>query len=307
MDFLYFLESIRTPVMDTLMGAVTELGGETAFLVAALILFWCVDKRQGYYLMAVGFLGTLSNQFIKITCRVPRPWVRDPEFTIVESAREAATGYSFPSGHSQTAVGTFGTIARCNRRKWLRTVCIAICVIVPFSRMYLGVHYPSDVLVGSGMALGFIALLHPVCYKNDGKYIPALFVVMILLALAFVAYVQYFPFPADIDAANLESAIKNSYTLMGALLGMVVVYFVDENKLHFPTQGKWYAQVLKILGGLVLVLTIKSGLKSPLEALFGGHMIARAARYGLIVLAAGIIWPLTFPWFAKLGSKEEQA
>lgn len=307
MQFLYFLEGIRTPVMDTLMALVTELGGETVFLAAALVLFWCVDKRQGYYMMAVGFLGTLTSQFLKITCRVPRPWVQDPGFTIVESAREAASGYSFPSGHSQSSVGTFGVIARCSRKKWVRIVCIAICVLVPFSRMYLGVHFPSDVLVGSGMALGFIALLYPVCYKDGGKHIPALFGVMIALAAAFVAYVELFPFPADIDQHNLESAIKNSYTLMGALLGMVIVYFVDEKKLHFPTGGKWYAQVLKVLGGLVLVLAVKSGLKAPLDTLFGGHMIARGLRYMLLVLAAGIVWPLTFPWFSKLGTKEGKA
>lgn len=304
MDILYALEGIRTPLLDGILLALTELGGETAFLVVALVLFWCADKRQGYYLMAVGFLGTLANQFLKLACQVPRPWVRDPNFTIVEAAREGASGYSFPSGHSQTSVGTFGVIARCAKNKWVRVAAIAVCVIVPFSRMYLGVHYPSDVLVGSGMALLFILLLHPVCFKDDGKYIPALFCVMIVLAIAFVAYTELFPFPADIDPHNLESAVKNSYTLMGALLGMLVVYFVDMRR-PFPTEGVWYAQVLKVIGGLVIALAVKEGLRAPLDALFGGHIIARAVRYMLLVLVAGIVWPLTFPRFAKLGKKAE--
>ena len=304
MEFLYVLEDLRTPWLNAIMSAVTEFGGEIAFLAAALVLFWCVDKRQGYYLMAVGFLGTLSNQFLKLFCRVPRPWVKDPEFTIVESAREGASGYSFPSGHSQTSVGTFGAIAYVNRQKWLRIVCIALCVLVPLSRMYLGVHTPADVLVGSGMALVFIFVMKPIVYGRDGKNIPILFGVMIALGAAFVAYTELYPFPTDIDQENLASAVKNSYTLMGALLGMVVVWFVDEKKLHFPTEGVLYAQVLKVLGGLVLVLAIKSGLKAPLDALFGGHMIARAVRYFLVVIAAGIVWPLTFPRFAKLGRKD---
>lgn len=305
MDFLYLLESIRNPFLDSLMLALTELGGETAFLVVALVLFWCVDKRQGYYLMAVGFLGTLANQFLKITCQVPRPWVRDPGFTTVEAAKADAGGYSFPSGHSQTSVGTFGIIARCSRNKWVRTAAIAVCFIVPFSRMYLGVHTPADVLVGSGMALMFIAALHPVCCKQDGKYIPAMFAVMIALAAAFVAYTELYPFPANIDAHNLESAVKNSYTLIGALLGMVVVYYVDERKLRFPTGGVWYAQVLKVAGGLVIALAVKEGLRAPLEALFGGHMVSRSVRYMALVLVAGIVWPMTFPWFSKLGRKDE--
>lgn len=304
MTFLYFLEGLRQPWLDALMSAITEFGGETAFLVTALILFWCVDKRQGYYLMAVGFFGTLANQFLKLACRIPRPWVRDPNFSIVESAREGASGYSFPSGHSQTSVGTFGSVALCNQNKWLRIVCISLCVLVPFSRMYLGVHTPADVLVGSDMALALIFLMKPLCFHNNGRNIPMLFGVMILLALAFVGYTELFPFPADIDAHNLESAVKNSYTLMGALMGMVAVYYVDEKKLHFPTNAVWYAQILKVAGGLVLVLLIKSGLKAPLDALFGGHMISRAVRYCLIVLAAGIVWPMTFRWFSQLGRKE---
>lgn len=306
MEFLYFLEELRTPFLDSVMAVVTELGGETAFLVAALILFWCADKRQGYYLMAVGFLGTLTNQFLKLCCRIPRPWVLDPEFTIVEAAREGASGYSFPSGHSTSSVGTFGSLAVCASAKWMRAVCIAVCVIVPFSRMYLGVHTPADVLVGSGLALGFIFLLRPVVFGKDGRNIPALFGVMIGLSVAFLAYTELYPFPADIDPHNLQSAVKNSYTLMGALLGMVVVYFVDEKKLRFSTEAIWYAQLLKIAGGLVLVLAVKSGLKAPLEALFAGHMVSRAIRYCLIVLAAGILWPMTFPWFSHLGRKDSK-
>lgn len=304
MKFLYFLESLRTPFLDTLMALVTELGGETAFLAAALVLYWCVDKRQGIYLLSVGYIGTLSNQFLKITCRIPRPWVRDPNFTIVESAREAATGYSFPSGHSQNAVGTFGAIAACARRRWVRFLCIAVCVLVPFSRMYLGVHTPADVLVGSGMAVALVLLMKPIVFGNEGKNIPVLFGVMIVLGVAFVVFMERYPFPDDIDVHNLQSAVKNSYTLTGALLGMVLAYWYDEKHLHFPTDAPWYAQMLKIAGGLALVLAVKSGLKAPLDALFGGHMIARAVRYGLVVVVAGMIWPMTFRWFSRLGRNE---
>ena len=110
MELLYWFESIRCPALDTIMSLVTHLGEETFFMVAALYVFWCVDKRRGYYLLSVGFVGTLVNQWLKIVCRVPRPWVRDPNFTIVESARVEAAGYSFPSGHTQSAVGWMGGV-----------------------------------------------------------------------------------------------------------------------------------------------------------------------------------------------------
>ena len=87
MKVLYFLESIRMPGLNEFMLGITRLGEETAFLVAALIVFWCVDKRKGYYVMAVGFAGTMASQFLKLLCRVPRPWALDPFFTILEQAR----------------------------------------------------------------------------------------------------------------------------------------------------------------------------------------------------------------------------
>ena len=305
MGFLYFLESIRVPVLNEFMLLITKLGEETAFLAVALILFWCVDKRTGYYVMSVGFVGTIGSQFLKLACRVPRPWVLDPEFTILEEAREAAAGYSFPSGHSQSAVGTFGGMAAAIKKKWLRIVFIAIAVLVPLSRMYIGVHTPADVLVGSGMSVILIFVLKPLVYGKDGKGMKALLAGMIVLALAYLAYVELWPFPVDIDAHNLQSGYKNAYTLLGALLGVAVTYVVDEKKLQFQVKAVWWAQVLKVVLGLGVVLLVKEGLRAPLDYLCGGHMIGRAVRYFLIVVVAGIVWPLTFPWFRNLGLKEK--
>ena len=303
MDFLYLLERIRMPGLNELMLAITQLGDETAFLVVALILFWCVDKRQGYYVLSVGFIGTLANQFMKLWFRVPRPWVLDENFTILEQAREGASGYSFPSGHTQSAVGTFGGIAYTTKNKVVRAVSIAIAILVPFSRMYIGVHTPLDVLAAAAIAVALIILLRPVVLGNDGKYIPALLGIMTLLAVAYLCFVEFYPFPENIDTHNLASGTQNAYTLLGALLGLLVVYFADEKWLHFQTNAVWWAQVLKVAGGLVLVLLIKSGLKDMLNALMG-EFAGRVARYFLIVIVAGILWPLTFKWFAKFSTKE---
>ena len=302
MDFLYFLEGLRTPWLDSIVSLLTELGGETVFLIAALVTLWCVDKRRGYYLLSVCFLGTLLNQFLKITCRIPRPWVRDPNFTIVESARAEATGYSFPSGHSTNSVGTFGVIATESRRLWVRLTAVALCVLIPLTRLYLGVHTPADVLVGSAISLFFLVAVRPLIYKEDGKHLPKLLLGMLVLAAAFVGYMELFPFPADVDGENLAEAVKNSYTLLGALLGMICVYYADR-KLDFPTDAVWYVQLIKVVVGLLIALAVKEGLKAPLDAIFQGHMIARAIRYFVLVLAAGIVWPLTFPRLSRLGRK----
>lgn len=298
MDFLYLLEKIRVPGLNELMLAVTTLGEETALLVIALIVFWCVSKRQGYFILSVGLMGTLFNQFLKLWFRIPRPWVKDPNFTILEQAREGADGYSFPSGHTQTAVGTFGALAVTNRRLWIRAVCIFLAVAVGFSRMYIGVHTPADVLTAAAMAVLLLLVLHPLILEHDGKFIPWVLSCMIILSGAFLAYVSLYPFPKDLDLYNYESGFKNAYTLLGCTTGLLVVWFADR-KLCFDTKAVWWAQILKVVLGLVLVLAVKEGLRSPLEALCGGHMIARAIRYFLIVIAAGVLWPLSFRYFPK--------
>ncbi len=303
MELLYFFEKIRVPVLNELMLLITRFGEETAFLVAALILFWCVDKYKGYYVLSVGFIGTITSQFMKLLCRIPRPWVLDENFTILEQAREAASGYSFPSGHSQSAVGTFGGIAYAIKNKWIRIAAIAVAVLVPVSRMYVGVHTPADVVVGAAISLVLIFALKPVVLGKSKKGLPILLCIMTLLAIGYVCFVELFPFPADVDAHNLASGTKNAYTLLGALAGFLVVYILDEKWLHFSTNAIWWAQILKVLCGLVLVLAIKSGLKAPLNVLFG-ESVGRACRYFCIVVFAGVVWPLTFKWFGKLGHKE---
>ena len=305
MEVLYLLEKIRMPGLNEFMLTITTFGEETAFLAAAMIVFWCVDKYKGYYLMMVGFIGTIANQFLKLACRIPRPWVKDPDFTILEQAREAATGYSFPSGHSQNAVGTFGAIAHTTVNPWVKGVCIAIAVLVPISRMYVGVHTPADVLVGSGMALALVLGLKKPVLKQDHKSMLVLLGITLVMALGLLAYVELWPFPDNMDAHNLEAGLKNGYTMLGTVIGAAVVYLVDRRFTNFDAKAVWWAQILKAVLGLAVVLVVKEGLKAPLEALCGpgGYFAARAIRYFLVVFTAGCIWPLTFPWFAKLGVK----
>lgn len=301
MELLYWFETIRTPALDTAMSLVTRLGEETFFMVAALFVFWCVDKRRGYYLLAVGFTGTLINQWLKIVCRVPRPWVRDPHFTIVESARDGAAGYSFPSGHTQSAVGVFGGVARFTRRWWLRCVCLVLLVLVSVSRMYLGVHTPADVGVSFAVTAVLVLLLYPLIEST--LWFPGrMYVILgVLLGVsgAFVAFVELFPFPADVDAANLAGAVKNAWSMAGAVGGMLLACLYDNRLLQFPNRAPWWGQLVKLLGGLVLVVLVKSLLKAPLLALCGGHQAAHALRYFLMVLTAGALWPMTFRFFER--------
>ena len=73
--------------------------------------------------------------------------------------------------------------------------------------------------------------------------------------------------------------------------------------MRYEVAAVWWAQIIKVLLGLVVVLAVKEGMRSTLEAIFAGHLIARAVRYFLIVVVAGLVWPLTFRFFEKLGNK----
>ena len=298
MGFLRLLEGIRLPAFSAFFSVITYFGDEIAFMLAAFILFWCVDKRTGYYAFLAGLFGTIANQFLKIACRIPRPWVLDPDFTIVESAR---------AGHTQNAVSTFGAAAVMTKRRWVRWTCIALVVLVPFSRMYLGVHTPLDVGVAFLMAAALLAALYP-AFKAERamhKAMPWLLAGALAFAGVFLGYVTGLRAdfaPGSEDASNLGHAVKNAWTLTGAVLALLPVYFIEKKYVRFEVRAVWYAQVLKVVLGLGLVVAVKTLLKAPLHAVLPAGP-ADAVRYFLLVMLAGCCWPMTFRYFSRLGKQ----
>ena len=310
MSFLYFLENLRNPVLDFFFSFITLFGEETVFMAVGMIFFWCIDKYKGYYLLCTGFFGTVINQFLKIACRVPRPWIKDPDFTIVESAREAAGGYSFPSGHTQTSVGLYGGIARSVDKKRLRIIMVVLAALIALSRMYLGVHTPADVLVSIGIASLLIFVAYPIFKKAETspKVMYAVLFFFLVIITGYLCFVLYYPFPEEVYAAeaidNLESARKNGFTLLGCAIGILAVYTADIKWIKFETRAPFGIQIIKVLGGLLLVILAKELLRAPLDVLFDGHLIARSIRYFIMVIIGGSLWPMAFPLLSKIGKNK---
>ena len=296
MQLLYIFEKLRMPWLDSVMLVITQFGGEILFMALSMSIFWCVSKRLGFYIFTVGYVGTVINQALKLMFRISRPWVQDPNFTIVEGARADATGYSFPSGHTQNAASVMLCPALLTERKWLKAVLWTLYFLVAVSRMYLGVHTPLDVGVSLALGLILVFALRPLFRKEltPGR-LYALGFAMLGLTVAYIAYTELYPFPADIETENLEHGVKNGYTLLGALLGMLAGCWVDNRFVHFKTEGSLPAQIVKVALGLGLVVGIRVALKSPLNALFGGRYIADTVRYFFMVLFAIGIWPMAFP------------
>jgi membrane-associated phospholipid phosphatase len=310
MSFLIFLEGYRNPVLDLFFSLITTMGEETIFMAIAMIVFWCVDKKQGYYLFTVGFFGTVCNQFLKMIFRIPRPWVRNPDFTVVESAVEEATGYSFPSGHTQSSVGLFGGLARWNRSPFVRWGSVVLCVLIPFSRLYLGVHTPADVLTSVAIGLLLVFVGAPLFQKfgDSPRFMYSVLGLLTLSVVGLTVFLEVYPFPASaLTPENLPcllDAKENAYTLLGCMIGFLVVYTVDSRYSKFPTAAVWWAQLIKIAVGLALVLAVKELTQPLLEGLIPNFYLARLVRYFFVVLTAGCGWPLAFRWFEKLGNKK---
>ena len=303
MTILKWLESIRTPWMDDLMLILTEMGDETVFMVLGMAVLWCIHKTWGFRFMLLGLAGTAVNQLLKAIFLVPRPWVMDPDFTIVEAAREAASGYSFPSGHTQSAATCFGTLAVWLKKKWVAAWCVAAIIIVAFSRMYLGVHTPADVgvslVTGAATVLGGCWLLQ----KDSRKTQLWVRFAAMAMALALLGYVLLMPArPANVAEFDAHG-VKAAWQLVGAMAGMLLAWWADEKYLHFETKAVWWAQICKVAIGLALVVAVRSGMKPVLTAIFGEAMFAHGIRYFLMTVVGGVAWPMTFRFWSRLGAK----
>ncbi|MBE5762590.1 MAG: phosphatase PAP2 family protein [Clostridiales bacterium] len=309
MKFLHLLESIRTPFLDSFFSLVTQLGELTVFLVIAVVILWCVDKKWAYRIIFAGLCSMGINQSLKAVFKIPRPWLLDPSFNIVESAREAATGYSFPSGHTQTAVTLFGCIAVWIKCKWTKALCIVLLLLVGFSRLYLGVHTPLDVGVAALIGLASVLTFAVMSKKSDSGSEKKMLTIMWILVGVCTLLQMYTAFFLPKTAGSIEEfdlhAVENAYTMGGAIIALVISWVLDRKYIKYEVKAVWWAQIIKVAIGLALTVGVKSGLKAPISALFDGHFIGDGIRYFLTVLMMGTIWPLTFKFWSKLGKKNQ--
>ena len=291
MEFLRMLEGIRDPFWDFVMRAVTILGEETVFLGVVMLLFWCVDRKMALRIGIAGLASTALNILLKAIFIVPRPWVIDPTFTIVEAAREAASGYSFPSGHTQSACSLFLFLALYAKKRWQKALCLSAILLTAFSRMYLGVHTPLDVGVGL-LAAAMVVLVCSAVYRKYGDQ-GVRMVYLGAVALSIAAFcVLYFLQPRAGQVVQFDAHMReNAWTVFGAFLG-IGAYLLLEKKLKTGAQKTLAAKFVQTMLGLIAVLALKNVLKAPLDLLFVGHESANALRYCLMVLAGMLGVPI---------------
>lgn len=299
MEFLKTLEQHRTPIWDTIFYYFTYGGEEITLLVTLCILFWCVSKKAAYRLMFSFFCSALVIHFLKLSFRIPRPWVRDPQFTIVERARGSATGYSFPSGHTQTSTSLFGTLTFTKKKTWITLLSFLAILLVMFSRMYLGVHTPAD--VGTAFVLSIIVVFF-INYLFDhvelsGQKRLLVTISFALLTIFTCGYFISLYYKGLIPYKDLSDCCKGC----AAAFGFIICWYIETTRIHFdPDKATLPMQIIKLVIGFTGALLIKEGLK----VLLGSNVYADIFRYICIMLWTMLAMPLIIRRFLTLKGDE---
>lgn len=302
-QYLLWLQDFRNSIQDawTPFMEFVSMFATTYLILIPIFVYWFWDKRKGLYTLVSYYFCMVLTPLIKLTACIYRPWIRDARILPAGDSITTATGYSFPSGHTQNAASTMLCPALMTRHKGVKIALWAAYFLIAISRMYLGVHTPLDVGVSLVLGLALVFALRPLFAQGEPapRRMYALLGVMLALAVLYAVYVEVWPFPADIELDNLEHGTKNAYTLLGAVSGMLLSYWLDQRYVRFTVKGSLPAQLVKLVLGLALTIGLRVVLKKPLNALLAGAPVADAIRYFCMVVFAAGIWPMTFPWICK--------
>jgi len=292
MEILRIIESIRTPFLDTIIGLITRLGEETIGILLLCLVFWCISKKIAYVIGVSFFLSGLTVQGMKICFRIERPWVIDPTFEPVPGAKEYATGYSFPSGHTQSAAAFYGALGSQVKPIAFKIILFAIPVLVAFSRMYLGVHTLQDVLVSLVITFLLIWLTCRIItseVESKKKELAiSLFMIIYAVVVIIIAAVMYSN--GTIEDRYIADCLKAA----GAGIGFAIGMYIERVYIKFSVKSKnILMHMIKFVIGIAGVLVFQEGLK----LVIGTGFVVDMFRYFLMISWVTILFPLLIKRF----------
>ena len=273
LDFIIMIQQVDTPLLDSFFRAITSLGDELFYLLLFPFLLWCVDFYLGIRVGIIFLLSVYLNNGLKEIFQQPRPFEILPEIQKVH-----ASGYGFPSGHAQSSLVVWGSIAYWKKQIWIRNLSVLLILLIGFSRIYLGVHFPTDILGGwlfGGLILGlsyFIFLKIKLDFIQRNmifKIICITLLPVILLqiqsspdtissvaVLTGIGYGLLF-FSSSIGGIRLGNWLQRLISFLVGVIGIGIIYL--GLKLILPSEGQSFYQLSRFFRYLLLGLWISFG------------------------------------------------
>ncbi|SES33750.1 phosphatase PAP2 family protein [Salipaludibacillus aurantiacus] len=272
---------LQNPVLDLVASLFTFLGNEEFYFLIIPLIYWCFSAKTGFRLFYIFLLSVYINSFLKITVAVERPIGTEGVNSIFISSAEVGSHYpydSFPSGHAQGSATLWGYLAAVVRRKWFTAAALFLILSISLSRLYSGLHWPSDIV--AGLILGGLVISAGIFVQKRIIYLPDYFKWLLGLVLPLFLVII---FPE-------EEGMKYAGILLGAGIG----YFVQERAVNMQIDNRvWRRSAAFILG-----ITVTFALQSGLKAYFPETVLFDFIRYGVI----GIWITLAAPYlFMKTG------
>ncbi len=264
MDIAYLLalQNFRNgcgAIFTGFMLKMTLFGELNTMMVIISIIYWCISKEAGAF-MLMGWSGNrLVNSLIKLTACVYRPWMRDPRIVPYGNSTRTALGYSFPSGHTMNAAALFGPVT-LNRRfsPAMRTLAFICILLVGLSRNFIGVHTPQDIIVGAALGLLVVYLasrLMDHVKENPEKDIK---VACIGVAFAIIAavYVLVKPYPTRCDEAGkllIDGRLlcNDGINGVGYFTAFLIGWVLERRLVRFSTDVSLYVKAERLIAGLL--------------------------------------------------------
>jgi len=273
LNFIIMIQQIDTPLLDSFFRAITSLGDELFYLLLFPFLLWCVDFYLGIRVGIIFLLSVYVNTGVKEIFQQPRPFDILPE---IQKAH--ASGYGFPSGHAQSSLVVWGSIAYCKKQTWIRSLSVLLILLIGFSRIYLGVHFPTDILGGwlfGGLilSLSYFIFLKIKPDLTQGNMIfkiigITLFPIILLqiqsspdiissvAALTGVGYGLLF-FSSSIGGIRPGNWLQRLFSFLIGVIGIGILYL--GLKLILPSEGQSFYQLSRFLRYLLLGIWISFG------------------------------------------------
>lgn len=300
-EYLVWLQGIRESIGTTFNSFflyITKFGEVPISTMVMSIIYWCIDFEAGLYLFTISSIGLFFAKIFKMAACIYRPWVLSEKIKPVEAALARSGGYSFPSGHTITAATTYGGIAYLLRKKKvICTLIIMFVLLIAFSRTYIGVHMPQDVLFGifSGIILIFgIKLLLKWCEKDKNRYLYCI-AVMNILTIAGMFYVITKSYPTDYINGKLlvnpNHAIYLTVMYSGWIIGIINGAFLC--KRYFKFNPKEYSTRFRIIIGIIGTILLISMFRIAEKYLFDGIHDFKLSFISMFLI--GIITTLVYP------------